>query len=87
MKSISDILGGLQILLEVSFDIQAGFEEYLTKDQRTFLAILRVIEEHLSVPLETDSGYGRPAYSLHPFIRAFWAKRTKRNFLNGTTII
>lgn len=74
MKSISDILGGMQILLEVSFDIQAGFEEYLTKDQRTFLAILRVIEEHLRVPYEAESRYGRPAYSLPPFIRALWAK-------------
>jgi len=35
------------MLLEVSFDIQAGFEEYLTKDQRTFLAILRVILERV----------------------------------------
>ena len=52
MKSISEILGGMQILLEVSFDIQIGFEEYLTKDQRTFLAMLRVIEEHLAAPHE-----------------------------------
>jgi hypothetical protein len=51
MKSITEIPGSMQILFEVSFDIQAGFEEYLTKDQRTFLAILRVIEEHLSVPV------------------------------------
>lgn len=74
MKSITEILGGMQILLEVSFDIQIGFEEYLTKDQRTFLAILRVIEEHLAAPRETASRYGRPAYSINPFIRAFWAK-------------
>ena len=74
MKSITEILGGMQILLEISFDIQIGFEEYLTKDQRTFLAILRVIEEHLTAPRETASRYGRPAYSINPFIRAFWAK-------------
>ena len=73
MKSITEILGGMQILLEVSFDIQIGFEEYLTKDQRTFLTILRAIEEHLTAPRETASRYGRPAYSINPFIRAFWA--------------
>lgn len=61
MKRITEILGGMQILLEVSFDIQRGFEEYLTKDQRTFLAIVRVIEEHLTAPCETALRYGRPA--------------------------
>lgn len=74
MKSITEILGGMQILLGVSFDVQKGFEEYLTEDQRTFLAMLRVIEEHLAAPRETASRYGRPAYSRNPFIRAFWAK-------------
>jgi hypothetical protein len=61
MKSITEILGGMQILLEVSFDLQTGFEEYLTNDQRTFLAILRLIEEHLTAPCDTESRYGRPA--------------------------
>lgn len=36
--------------------------------------MLRVIEEHSAVPCETASRYGRPAYSINPFIRAFWAK-------------
>jgi transposase/IS5 family transposase len=74
MKSISEILGGMQILLEISFDLQAGFEEYLTKEQRTFLAMLRVIEENLSAPIQTASRFGRPAYHITPFIRAFLAK-------------
>lgn len=47
MKSISEILGGMQIRLEFSFNLQAEFEEYLTKGQRAFLAMLSVIEEHL----------------------------------------
>lgn len=64
----------MQTLLESSFDIQTGFEEYLTVGQRTFLAMLRVIEEHRSLPQETGSGFGRPAYDLQPFIRAFLAK-------------
>ena len=74
MKSITEILGGMQILLGVSFNLQKGFEEYLTEDQRTFLAILRVMEDHLAVAVDTESRYGRPSYSIHPFIRAFWAK-------------
>lgn len=74
MKSITEILGGMQILLGIGFDLQKGFEEYLTDDQRTFLAMLRVIEEFQSTPVDTESRFGRPAYSINPFIRAFWAK-------------
>jgi len=74
MKSITEILGGMQILLGLSFDLQAGFEEYLTEDQRTFLAMLRVVEEQLPAPCDTESRFGRPAYRINPFIRAFLAK-------------
>ncbi|MEN6477920.1 MAG: transposase [Rectinema sp.] len=74
MKSIYELLGGMQILLGLSYDLQAGFEEYLSEEQRAFLAILRVIEEHLSAPCSTASKFGRPAYQSNPFIRAFLAK-------------
>ena len=37
MKSITEILGGAQLLLDVSFDLQETFEEYLTTKQRAFL--------------------------------------------------
>jgi len=74
MKSITEILGGMQILLGVSFDLQAGFEEYLNEEQRAFLAILRAIEEHLPSICRTGSRFGRPAYHIAPFIRAFLAK-------------
>ncbi len=47
MKSVTEILGGAQILFGISFDLQDIFEEYLTEQHRTFLAMLRVIEEHL----------------------------------------
>lgn len=39
LKSITEILGGAQILRAVSFDIQERFEEYLTEEQRSFLAL------------------------------------------------
>jgi len=74
MKSISEILGGMQILLGLSFDLQVGFEEYLSEEQRAFLAMLRVIEEHLPSICRTVSRFGRPAYQDDPFIRAFLAK-------------
>jgi hypothetical protein len=37
MKSITEIPGGAQLLLGVSFDLQETFEEYLTTEQRAFL--------------------------------------------------
>jgi hypothetical protein len=57
MKSMPKILGGAQILLPVSFDLQECFEEYLNPEQRTFLAILGLIEEHL--PSFTTKGSTR----------------------------
>jgi IS5 family transposase len=71
MKSIAEILGGAQILLGVTYDLQDSFEEYLSTDHRAFLAMLRVIEEHRP-PLERPgTGMGRPAYENVPFFRAF----------------
>ncbi len=37
MKSITEILGGIPIFLDLSFELQKGFEEYLTEEQRVFL--------------------------------------------------
>jgi hypothetical protein len=47
MKSVTEILGVAQILFPISFEIQDVFEEYLTTEHRTFLAMLSVIEEHV----------------------------------------
>jgi len=75
MKSIPDILGGLQMLLDIDFNLQSVFEEYLTGEQRAFLAALRCIEGAL--PSETRyprARTGRPAYEMLPFMRAFLAQ-------------
>ena len=74
MKSITEILGGAQILLGVSFNIQDVFEEYLTESHRAFLAMLRVIEEHLPAVEKTYKGRGRTPLANQPIIRAFLAK-------------
>ena len=62
MKSITDILGGIQTLLDIDFNPKNVFEEYLTKEQRTFLATLRVIEDTLpSEAYYPRARTGRPA--------------------------
>ena len=45
MKTITDIIGGAQALLDISFELKDCFEESLADDQKTFLHVLRVIED------------------------------------------
>ena len=74
MKSVTEILGGSQILLDISYDIQDVFEDYLTDTHRLFLAMLRVIEAAFPRVEEKRVLTGRKAYAFLPFIRAFLAK-------------
>lgn len=74
MKSITEIIGGAQILLGISYDIQDSFEEFLTDEHRSFLAMLRIIENEQPILQQTIYTRGRPAYENQPFIRAFFAK-------------
>jgi transposase len=74
MKTITQILGGAQALLNVSFDIQNCFEEYLSDTCKTFLHLLRVIEELLPPLIRCRARTGRPPYPYLPFIRSILAK-------------
>jgi len=74
MKSITEILGGAQILFGISFDLQDVFEEYLTEHHRAFLVMLRVIEEHLPAFKKKYRGRGRRPHEDYPIIRAYIAK-------------
>lgn len=74
MKSVTDILGGSQILLDISYDLQDVFEDYLTDEHRLFLSMLRDIEDFLPNVNEQIANTGRKAYSIIPFVRAFLAK-------------
>lgn len=74
MKSVTEILGGAQILFDISFDLQDIFEEYLTEQHRAFLAMLRVIEEHLPARGFPAKRRGRKPHAFQPIVRAFLAK-------------
>jgi hypothetical protein len=74
MKSITEILGGAQILMGISFNLQDSFEEYLSEEHRCFLAMLRLIEEALPVLSMDRRLRGRTPYDNQPFIRAFLAQ-------------
>ena len=82
MKSITEILGGAQILMGISFNLQDSFEEYLSEEHRCFLAMLRLIEEALPVLSMDRRLRGRTPYDNQPFIRAFLA----RHFFRIATI-
>ena len=74
MKTISDIIGGAQGLLDIGFELQNCFEETLNDRQKTFLNMLRCIEEHLSLPERPYAGTGRKPYQYLPFVRSQLAK-------------
>ena len=74
MKSITEILGGAQLLLAIPFDLQETFEGYLSNEHRAFLALLRVIEDSLPQRERVYCGRGRFPYYDLPFFRAFLAK-------------
>ena len=74
MKTITEILGGAQGLFDISFDLQSCFEETLIDQQKTFLHILRCVEEHLPTLYRSYSGTGRKPYQYLPFFRSQLAK-------------
>jgi len=74
MKTITEIVGGAQGLLDITFDLQACFEEKLNNQQKTFLHMLRCIEEHLPTLYRPYSGTGRRPYQYLPFFRSQLAK-------------
>ena len=75
MKSISEVLGSLQLLFPLDFDLQEVFESYLTTEHKGFLSLLRVIEPCVESSPEGNQHIGRPSYSVLPFLRASLAKR------------
>lgn len=74
MKSVTQILGGSQILLGLSFDIQDCFEDFLSENHRCFLSLLSTIEDHLPKIEQSYKGRGRFPYRNTPILRAFLAK-------------
>ncbi len=74
MKSVSEILGGTQILIDISYDIQDCFEEFLSEDHRTFIHMLRVIESYFPRLEKSAGGIGRRPYENTPILKAYLAK-------------
>jgi len=75
MKSITEVLGSLQLLLPFDFDLQDVFESYLTREHKGFLSLLRVVEPFVKSFAEDNQHIGRPSYSVLPFLCAALAKR------------
>jgi transposase len=74
VKNITEILGGAQLLLGVSYDLQDTFEEYLSEEQRAFLVLLRLVEEDCPIRTRVYDGRGRIPYEDQPFFRAALGK-------------
>jgi len=74
MKTVTEILGGAQILLGISFNLQDSFEEYLTEEHRCFLEMLRLIEDARPSIEMIRKSRGRIPYENEPIMRAFFAR-------------
>ena len=74
MKTITEIIGGAQGLLNISYRLQDIFEEYLDNSYKTFLHILRVMEAAVPLMVRGYARTGRKPYQYQPFIRCAWAK-------------
>jgi hypothetical protein len=74
MKTITEIIGGAQVLLDIPFELQSCFEQVLNDQQKTFMQMLRCIEEYLPVLIRPYAGTGRIPYQYQPFLRSQFAK-------------
>ena len=86
MKTIAEILGGAQALMDINFELQDCFEENLTNEHKAFLHLLRAAETYLPVYIRPQGKTGRPPYPYHPFIRSMLGKSyfsidTTRSFI------
>ena len=73
MKNLTEILGGAQILFDISYDIQSVFEEHLSDVHKAFIVVLRQIEG--IIPLQYPKARtGRPPVLDECLFRAFVAK-------------
>ena len=74
MKTISETIGGAQALLNLNYDLQGCFEERLTAKHKTFLHMIRVLEDSQKPLLRPYAGIGRRPYQYTGFLRSMWAK-------------
>lgn len=74
MKTITQIIGGAQALLDINYDLQGCFEEQLTEANKTFLHMLRVLEDAQQPLYRPYAGVGRKPYQYTAFMRSIWAK-------------
>jgi hypothetical protein len=73
MKTETETLGGAQIPIGISFNLQDSFEEYLTAEHRCFLSMLRLMEAAQPSIAMIRKGRRRIPYENEPIMRDFLA--------------
>jgi transposase len=74
MKTIAEVIGGAQALLDINLGLQACFEEKLGNEYKTFLQLLRIIESVMPPLTRARAATGRRPYQYLPFFRSQLAK-------------
>ena len=75
MKSIPEVLGSLQLLLPLDFNLQDVFESCLTIEHKCFFSLLRVIEPFIEMFPGENQHRGGPSYGVLAFLPAALRKR------------
>jgi len=83
MKTITEIHGGAQALMDINFNLQKCFEEQLTNEYKTFLYLLREAETYLPVYIRSQAKTRRPPM-MHKRYQIFFI--VVNRFLSLTTI-
>ena len=73
MKSITEILGGFQILLGTSYKIQVVFVDYVTNHHRIFLYSLQVTQASLPRIEEPLAFTGKKFSAILLFVISFFS--------------
>jgi hypothetical protein len=71
MKTITEIIGGAQGLLNISYYLQDVFEEYLIDEYKTFLHMVRVLEGVQNPLVRSYAGTGECPVSISPLYEPF----------------
>jgi len=74
MKSLTQIIGGKQLLFEQFHELQKYFEEHLSGTHLTFMNMLQIIESVMPSVYTYHARTGRPPYENMAFLRAFFAQ-------------
>ncbi|MDR2070806.1 MAG: hypothetical protein LBP81_05260 [Treponema sp.] len=82
MNTITEIIAEAQGLLNISYNLQNIFEEYLAEEYKTFLHIVRVLEDAQNPLIRSYAGTGRIPFARSVLAKCFFKIDTITQFIH-----